>query len=56
MQFKKRFLYYFTHELQWYGMFPYWKIIFSKNKIQNINTLLVNEYLKNIKNENTIHN
>jgi asparagine synthase (glutamine-hydrolysing) len=43
---KKRFLLYFSHSFQWYGMFSYKKIIFSKYKIQNINTFLVNDYLK----------
>lgn len=47
---EKRFLYYFNHPFQWYGMFSYGKIIFSRSRIQNINTLLVNEYLNKIKN------
>ena len=48
-QFKKRFLYYFTHEFQWYGMFSYWKVVFSKSRLQNINTILVNDYLNKFK-------
>lgn len=46
----KRFLYYFNHPFQWYGMFSYFKVIFSRSRIQNINTMLVNEYLNKIKN------
>lgn len=43
---QKRFLFYFTHDFQWYGILSYRKIIFFKYKIQNINTFLVNDYLK----------
>ena len=43
---KKRFLYFFTHHLQWYGILNYTKIIFHPHKIQSINTFLVNTYLK----------
>lgn len=47
---KKRIFYYYQHPLQWYGMFSYFKVITTRSRIQNINTLLVNEYLNKIKN------
>lgn len=53
---KKRFFVYFTDDFQWFGIYTYKKILFSKNRIQNINTFLIEDYLKKVENENIIDN